>query len=268
MNCQEVLNLLYDIIDKEASDIDTAQVQEHLKQCQHCFEVYDLETKVNALLKEKIKSSSPSPRLRDLQEKLRTQLDAIDAQCKIAVSPKRTVRPFGRLAMMLAIAASVLAVTGAAIVATNLYRHHELYGALEEAHWRASEQLDTPSTDQLTAVHAVELSKTVHYPLNMSIGGYSLLDGHLETVKGVQMGHFVYEQGKKVISVFVAPAAAFTIPDDLKASAVTRGGVEFFDHNCRGCRLVYYRDQDVVIVTATTERDVDLVGFVPGQGAI
>ena len=30
MNCQEALDLLYDIIDKEASEIDTQEVKRHL----------------------------------------------------------------------------------------------------------------------------------------------------------------------------------------------------------------------------------------------
>ena len=78
MNCQEALNLLYDIIDKEASEIDTQQVQEHLSRCRHCSEIYKVEKSVNALLKAKMQASSPAPCVDALKLRVLNELDAVD----------------------------------------------------------------------------------------------------------------------------------------------------------------------------------------------
>jgi hypothetical protein len=70
-----------------------------------------------------------------------------------------------------------------------------------------------------------------------------------------------------IVSVFVAPAK-FEIPSELEQSAVMVGGVKLFDHNCRGCRLVYHRTPNAVVIVATTEKSVDLLSFDPGRGTI
>ena len=48
MECQDALDLLHEIIDKEASDIDTAQVKEHLEKCRDCFKKFKVEESVQA----------------------------------------------------------------------------------------------------------------------------------------------------------------------------------------------------------------------------
>ena len=75
MNCQEALNLLYDIIDKEASEIDTEQVQEHLSRCRHCSEIYRVEKSVNALLRAKMQTSSPEKCVDALKSRVLGELD-------------------------------------------------------------------------------------------------------------------------------------------------------------------------------------------------
>ena len=74
MNCQEALDLLYDIIDKEASDIDTQQVQEHLNHCRDCFEKYKVEGAVHDFIKAKLDSDTPGPRLDTLKSRILTRL--------------------------------------------------------------------------------------------------------------------------------------------------------------------------------------------------
>jgi hypothetical protein len=50
--------------------------------------------------------------------------------------------------------------------------------------------------------------------------------------------------------------------------AVVHDNHNFYDHFCRGCRLVYHKVGDVVVVTATTEKDIELLDFIPGHSAI
>jgi len=63
MNCQEALSLLYDVIDKEASEIDAREVEKHLKNCQDCAGVYRLEQSVNELIKRSSSLRTPAPEL-------------------------------------------------------------------------------------------------------------------------------------------------------------------------------------------------------------
>lgn len=80
MNCQEALSLLYEIIDKEASEVDVNKVQHHRERCQHCFEVYRVETAIQDFINEKLKDGNPSGSLETLKEKVSLKLDEIDGQ--------------------------------------------------------------------------------------------------------------------------------------------------------------------------------------------
>jgi mycothiol system anti-sigma-R factor len=80
MTCQEALSLLYDVIDKEASEIDVRQVQTHLKQCCHCAEKYKIEAAVNELLREKMCHQNPPSKLESLKQRVLDQLNAVDGE--------------------------------------------------------------------------------------------------------------------------------------------------------------------------------------------
>ncbi|RKX23560.1 MAG: hypothetical protein DRP45_10300 [Candidatus Zixiibacteriota bacterium] len=80
MNCQEALSLLYDIIDKEASEIDVAQVQEHLNRCRDCAGIYKIEESISRLIQEKLKHKEPTPCFDVLKSNVLQQLDDIDAE--------------------------------------------------------------------------------------------------------------------------------------------------------------------------------------------
>jgi anti-sigma factor (TIGR02949 family) len=267
MNCQEALSLLYDIIDKEASAIDAAEVQEHLAKCRHCLGVYNLEHSVNALVVERLKSAHATPCVEKLRDRLMLKLNELDTET--VPSAKRANRkPFGGTALTLAIAASIFVVAGAAFIGNKLYDHHEAFIPLEQAHWRAAEGINNPGEILVTGDQALQLARSVQYPLSASANGFTLVNGHVEELMGTRMVHFIYRQGDKVVSVFVAPASSFDIPASLQGNPVTVNGHILFDHNCRGCRLVYHRERDVVVITATTNREIDLLAFDPGRGAI
>jgi anti-sigma factor (TIGR02949 family) len=80
MTCQEALSLLYDVIDKEASEIDIRQVETHLKECCHCAEVYRIEAAVNEYLVEKMRDHKSSRELASLKQRVLKQLDAVDGE--------------------------------------------------------------------------------------------------------------------------------------------------------------------------------------------
>lgn len=80
MNCQEALSLLYDIIDREASEIDTRQVEEHLARCRDCSGVYKIERSIAKLIQERLSNTEPTPQFAKLRATVLRQLDEIDTE--------------------------------------------------------------------------------------------------------------------------------------------------------------------------------------------
>jgi anti-sigma factor (TIGR02949 family) len=265
MNCQDALRLLYDIIDKEASQVDTERVQEHLSKCRKCFEVYQLEGHIQEFICAKVGSNTdPTPKLESLKARISTRLDSVDAEKKTL----RTTPAFKRLSFGVALAASVILVVFAGFYGVRLYNHQKAYIPLEEVHWSATEDLDTWSSFGNTEATLALASTTMDHPLASEVSDFRLEGGRMTEVEGIDIAHFVYTNQDQKISVFVAPAGDFQIPEDLVKSGVKRGNITFYDHNCRGCRLVYHRVGNAVVVTATTERHIELLDFLPEDGAI
>ena len=79
------------------------------------------------------------------------------------------------------------------------------------------------------------------------------------------MAHFLYLNGESCVSVFVVPVSDFTIPEDIKAHALQVGDITVYDHNCRGCRLTYRQVGNLIIISASECKKVDLPKFVPGE---
>lgn len=273
MNCQEALNLLYDIIDKEASEIDIRQVEEHLSHCHDCSGIYRVERSVNELIRERLRHEEASPRLESLKSRILTELDEIDCantpfdQSKKKRSEVTPLRAF-RLGRTLAIAAAVIVVFGAFFVGKSVFSDHAAYLPLEQAHWAVADNLDTYRNDAVTATTLSSVQQALSYDLVDRVNSFTLVGGNTETINDIPLAHFVYHNDNRVVSVFVIDAALITLPDDLIETLVSRNGVQFYDHHCRGCRLVYHRVGNALIVTATTQPDVELLEFVPDRNPV
>ena len=266
MNCQEALDLLYDIIDKEASEIDAGEVAEHLKLCRHCSGVFRVEASIQELIKERLARDNPSPRLDTLKLKILSELDNIDRE---SISSRGERPPFFRLSTILVLAASLVLVIGAAFLVSDFYRHNVLYASFEKAHHTVADGTELFQDAGVTAASILQINDNLHYAISRSVNSFKMSGGRQEEIMGTRMAHFVFHgDDDKCVSVFVADAASFDIPDYLQGSAVTIGGFTFYDHNCRGCRLVYHRIGKAIIITACSDRDVDLLSFVPGSGTI
>ncbi len=285
MTCQEALSLLYDVIDKEASEIDVQEVKQHLNQCRHCSEIYKVEEAVNALVREKLAHQRTTPRMRHLKEKILSDLDAVDSESACACStsarptneietpapssqmPARAARGF-RIGRLLALAAALVVVIGTVYIGQAFMSHDVQFGALEDAHFEAVQQLAQFASAGVTGAPASFVNQRVSYNLSPAVQEFSLIGGQLETIDGIEMAHFVYTRGETIVSVFVARADEFPIPEDLMAHPVVKGQMQLFDHNCKGCRLVYHQVGDAIIVTATENHEVELLDFIPGQGTV
>lgn len=271
MNCQEALSLLYDIIDKEASEIDTHEVQEHLSRCRHCSEIYRVEKSVNALIKAKLQGNEPAPCIDVLKSRVLGELDSIDEKLHDHIhtpaQPAKKNSSF-RIGRYLAIAAAFIVVVGAVYYGTRLSDHERVFAPLERAHWAAADDVDAFRNSSATVNSVTALDREWNYVVDAEVHNFTLVGGRSEQIKGATLTHFVYHNADKIVSVFVGDHNSLSIPDELRDTAVTRNGITFFDHNCPGCRLVYHEDGDVIVVTATTDKDVELLDFVPGHRVI
>ncbi len=264
MNCQDALDLLYDIIDREATDIDAQKVKEHLENCRDCFEVYRLEQSVQDLIDERVKNSSPTPRTEDLRVKIMSRLDDIDRE-----GPSRREKHFFRLtARTLVAAASLVIIVGAGLLLAAFYRHDDIYVPLERAHWAASENIDSYQNSEAAAIIIAHVRQDHAYDISPTVMEFDLLGGGTTEIMGVDMDHLVYRNGSRLVSVFVVPADRFEITSDLEDTQVEKNDVVFIDHNCRGGRLVYHRVGSIMVITASTESEIELLDFVPGLSAI
>lgn len=265
MNCQEALDLIYDILDKEASEIDTKQVHDHLEKCHHCLERYKIEGDVHSFIKAKLHHAEAGT-VESLRHKILGKLDAIDREEGAQTGHKP---PFWRTSYTFAAAALLVVTIGAAYLVAGFYRHQNVYMPLERAHWSARDGMSAYQNEAVTSATLAYATDTVGYRVFPDIAGARLIGGQTEEIEGTRMAHFVYANpGEKVVSVFVVPADQFTIPDNLKETRAMRHGLNLFDHNCRGCRLVYHQIGSVVVITATSDRETELLDFVPGQTTI
>jgi len=80
MNCQEARSYLYDMIDKETSEIDVTAVQSHVDKCPHCFDLFRLEGAIQDLIRKKIKNCEPQNNISDLKVKVLNILNKIDEE--------------------------------------------------------------------------------------------------------------------------------------------------------------------------------------------
>jgi anti-sigma factor (TIGR02949 family) len=281
MTCQEALSLLYDVIDKEASEIDVQQVQEHLANCRHCSEIYQVEEAVNALLREKLRNQKSPTQMEALKHKVLAQLDAIDIEetacsCSLSHDSKKNsasqanagllkTEPLFKLNRLIAVAAAVVVVIGAGYVGMTFMQHEHDFRAIEDAHFYSVAHLDE-LPDAIPA--AAQVSSQIGYELAPAVAGFELVGGHVDTVDSIEMFHFVYRNHDRTVSVFVARAEQYRIPDSILHNPVMKHHLEFYLHHCRGCNVALHRAGNAVIVTATEDHEVQLVDFVPGQGTI
>lgn len=260
MNCKDALDLLYDIIDKEAKEIDSEEVKEHLENCRDCFKVFQVEESIQNLINEKVKLSlndgvSPD-KLDNLKSKIMNKLDDIDAEQvdnKIAGFLRMPVK-------LLVVAASLVIFVGAAFLSADLYRHNDHYMPIEKAHFAVLDNLDNFKTASADYNFSRQISGNIE--------GYTLIGVVLEEICNCSMDHAVFEKDGDLVSVFIVSASDFQIPEDLENSKIIENNVTYYDHNCRGCRLVFRKNGDKIYITASNNKELNFFQFSPFLAAI
>ncbi len=271
MNCQEALDLLYEFIDKETSDIDTQQIQAHLKKCGDCFQKYRLESSIQEFIHAKLADDKPAASLERLKSKVSARLDQVDRE---ECGPK-SGSPYRLAFITVAAAALLVLMIGGAGIITDFITHTSTYAPLEQAHLAqahlaqahlAQVENSSGTETEFAAESVISLMLEQNsYELRPNLGEFVLISGKTEEILGVEMNHLTYSSSNAIVSVFIVPADKFSIPDDLLDTKIVRGDLELFDHNCPACRLVFHVIGSIVVITATSDQSIELLDFIPGK---
>ncbi len=261
MTCAEALELLYDIIDREASEIDAKKVEEHLKHCSDCSDKYRVAEAFQEFLVEKVNNGDTLSKVDKLKAKILSQLDDIDSGGGGVLKG----RPFELAAKTLVAAASLAILIGAALITGDFYSHFRNYMPLEQAHLNVIEAPAEFAGSKPVSHVQTYIHDDLDYEIEENVGDYRLIGGSTVDFNDVQAAHFLYRADEILVSVFVIPASEYAIPDELEESSVVKNGVTFFDHHCRGCHLIYHQMGSAVVVVASTDHTLELLDFIPGH---
>lgn len=208
MNCKDALRLLYDVIDKEADQLDTVEVEKHLQHCRHCMAKYEFERMFRTFVTEKGHNVADNSHLKN---QILRKLDAIDAAGEVG-APNR---PFKVFSLVVAAAAVVVLVAAAAFWARSAEQKDAQWMPFIEAHYAhglTSQQTFSPGAgpfDFLYQYTGIRLAPTESCPVDR------LHSVTIDTVAGTVFGRlaFICDNGQPV-TMFVARADSFQLPTE------------------------------------------------------
>jgi anti-sigma factor (TIGR02949 family) len=264
MNCEQALRLLYDIIDKEASEVDVEEVKKHLDHCRDCAKVYRVEGMLNDFIRAKVSEQDSTPHIEDLKTKIVASLDSLDS----GKGSGGSQRPFRIPALAIAAAASLVLFVGIAFFASNIFHEQVIYTPLERAHLAISTDTERFAASGKHVDGVSLISAGMNYTVQPEVKGYHLAEAFVDTIQGIPMDHLIYCNNKNLISVFVVPTSQFKLPDNIEEHGVQQGNVKLFDQPCQGCRVMYQVTGPVTVITATKCAKVKLEEFIPGYTMI
>ncbi len=250
MTCQEALRLLYEVVDKEASQIDAEKVQEHLNNCRDCLARYEFEQMFRTFVVEKASAGAKSEQLK------RQILSRIDEQ------GEEPTGFFDRYKRLVFAAAAVLVIfVAAGLSAAQYYRHKAFVYPFEKSHL---ENVLTADVGDLPEIKNY-LADNMHLSLNEAIPEYKLIRAAYEEVLGKRFVRLHFLNGKSKVSVFVSNPPDIELPGFDKANF---SGQEYFSHICGQCQVIYWRKGNSIIIAVSDDKALELPKVISILGPI
>ncbi|MEZ5357572.1 MAG: zf-HC2 domain-containing protein [Candidatus Zixiibacteriota bacterium] len=257
MNCRQALKHLYDVIDKEANEVDVKEVERHLKMCRHCMAQYEFEKAFKAVVQEK--GSNPGD-VDKVKDSIMAKLDAIDAAGE--VGPTRT--PFKwHLVAMASAAVIVLCIIAAvslsgpgetpqtasndtpAATAPSTDDPIPHFIMAHMAHSNGNGEKDT-HTDPLKYLYeqtGILLDKSPKFPVE------NILSVSVDTILGVQFGCLeMLNNHGELVTVFLTTSDKYDLPANPVAMV---DGREMVVHRCEKCTLVGMEKKDLIYMVVS-----------------
>ncbi len=244
MNCRDALRLLYDVVDKEATESDISQVQEHLKTCRHCSMRYDLEAKFKECIERK---GNFSPDCEELRTKITQELDSIDD----AAGEVGTFRPpFRWIAVSMAAAAAIILCIVAAGALSDFHRFQTEFAPFFRTHQvhaasTAHHDLQSDPFDFLYQHTGIRLD------LPPQISPDDIHTVMIDTIKGIPFGCIQLAGADgDIISIFVASKDRYTLPS---GPCETLRGSKMLVTCCEKCNLVGCEKGDLIVMAVASK---------------
>lgn len=227
MNCKEALRFLYEVIDKEAGTVDTAEVKKHLQHCRHCLAKFEFEQMFRTFVTDKGRNLGDNDRLKG---KILKKLDELDAAGEVGTPS----RPFRWLPVGLAAAALILCVT-VAIKLGDSHRASVEFDPFVEAHFAHQDMtLDSSAAvdpfGYLFRKSGIKFEPLPDWPMD------HIRSVSLDTIKGIEFGRIDLDcDDHSTISVFVTTRDRYHLPAQ---PVEIIAGRNLIVHCCSKCNLV------------------------------
>jgi anti-sigma factor (TIGR02949 family) len=238
LNCREALQLLYDIVDKEASQIDAGEVEKHLKSCRHCLAKYEFEQMFKTFVIEKGKNVNDNSHLKN---NILAKLDDIDAAREVGADR----RPFKWMAVSLAAAATIIFCILAANALDDYFHHQSEIAPFIKAHFTQNPESrpEDPISDPFAYLYeqtGIKMDRPMQLPIDR------IRSASVDTIKGVEFGHLeVFGENNTLVSIFVTQKDRYHLPTKPVESI---NGFEMLVHTCEKCSMVGLSKGDLVFV--------------------
>lgn len=256
--------LLYEVVDSEVSDIESAELESYLKTDASLRAHFGVERRFRSMLKQKADAEfCPTA----LSERIVSALDAIDiaestGEQFVPAHPTTiipaTAEPVSRFSLryLLPMVASVALFLIGSFTTVHFLQHQKAYGAFEGAHFISRDLLKAGLLPEISADVTNFITKEFGVSLTEDLSGLSLCGGELIDLDKTRFAHFQFcgpSQGP--VSIFVGSASDFSLPE---TPVTIIAGKEYFRHSCHGCNLMYWRSGDALIVAATAPDHMDV----------
>lgn len=243
MNCKDALRLLYDVIDREADQLDVVEVEKHLKNCRHCMAQYEFEKMFRTFVTEKGHNTSDNSKVK---QNILQKLDIIDAAGGVGA----TERPFRFPLWKFAAAAVLVLCIASGFWAGSVWHYHSHLTPFVDAHYAhqpAAPAVFASGTNPLEFLYqqtGIRLEASDSCPVD------HIRSVVVDTVDGTVFGriNLICDNGEPM-TLFVASADSFEIP---AGPQTTIEGCSWLAHCDRRSSLLGRTKNNVVYIVVAS----------------
>jgi len=252
MTCEEALRRLYDVIDKEASEIDVKEVQEHLAHCENCMARYEFEAMFKTFVHDK---ASTTAKADDLRNRILNRIDDADEK------PSGFFRrPFRYQAVILAAAAALVLCVVAAFSVAGYYRYHTFIEPFEQSHMAGVHEyhanpVPEPGGNPCDPEVLAFIRSSIPVSVNDSIPGYVMVGSCLDNIQNNRFAHLTFAHGQSMVSLFVGNSDNVSLPG---FEQVTVDGSDYYRYTCENCQIMYWKEGSMIMIAVSEDKTLPL----------
>ncbi len=262
MTCEEALRKLYEVIDKEASEIDAQEVKEHLRHCRSCMARYQFEEMFKTFVIDKASSPAKSEFLKG---KIISQIQHLDENPGSGKNRgKFLTNPFRFRSIFVAVAAALVLCVLAAFASAKFYRHKVFIYPFEKTHMTVHALYPDKIPHNTEAVSKF-LNGDMRLAVNDLGNGFSMIGCCFDEVQGQRFAHLRYQNGLTHVSLYIGKNDGVNLPDFEKAVA---NNIEYFHRECKECLVMYWKMGDALVIAVTDDKQARLTDFLPALASI